>query len=159
MRFVPYDLADPDSLGEARKQLCENIKAIEEGGPVITPVQFAEIMQSLKAGENRDAQVRALFESLNTGMSNLQEGIAEVVDDLRQRKHAETWQQQSIFTVPGLTDPLSGLGHFPVPASGFNFPSGRQGVFKRAIARHEKIQKAAEAIKKAKEATESKDQK
>lgn len=156
MRFVPYDLADPDSLDEARKQLRENIKAIEEGGPVITPVQFAEIMQSLKAGENRDAQVRALFESLNTGMSNLQEGIAEVVDDLRQRKQTETWQQQSIFTVPG---PLSGLGHFPVPASGFNFPSGRQGVFKRAIARHEKIQKAAEAVEKAKEATESKDQK
>ena len=114
-------------------------------------MQFAEIIQSLKAGENRDAQIRTLFESLNTGMSNLQEGIAEVVSDLRRRNYKDTWEN----TVFAQNTPLS----FLVPsASGFNFPSESQGAFKRARMRLEELEKA-EAIKEAKEAKESKDKK
>jgi len=118
MRVVPYDLTDPDSLEDAVRQLREYVKAIQQGEPVITPVQFAQILRSFEAGENRDAQVRALFESLSTGISNLQQGIGEVVQDLRQRKMAEMWPNNlaSYSSFPTL------LSAVP-PASGFNFPS------------------------------------
>src|SRR5277367_6648795 len=43
MRVVLYDLTDPDSLEDAVRQLREYVKAIQQGEPVITPVQFAQI--------------------------------------------------------------------------------------------------------------------
>ena len=118
MRFVPYDLTDPDVLAEARGRLREAVEAIEHGESVVTPVRIAQILRSLDAGENRDAQVRALFESLNTGMTNLQEGIAEIVQDLRQRKTQPIWA--TVGSPPIVPD----IGLSSPPASGFNFPTG-----------------------------------
>src|ERR1700730_12890850 len=114
MRVVPYDLTDPDSLEEAGRKLREYAKAIRQGEPVITPVHFAQILLSFEAGESRDAQLRALFESMNIGISNLQEGIAEVVQDLRYRKMKEMWGL-------GTTQHPSLTNFNLTPASGFNF--------------------------------------
>lgn len=150
MRFVPYDLADPDILEEAREKLSDAVEAIEQDKPVITPVQIAQILRSLDEGENRDAQIRALFESLNAGMSNLQEGIAEIVQDLRQKRQTGFY---------GESVPLSTLA---APVSGFNFPSGKADFITAAlqeIARTATAGKKAEAIRKKKEGLETKDQK
>ena len=148
MRFVPYDLSNPDSIEEACEQLSRNVEAIEKGEKITTPVQIAGILQSLKAGEDRDAQIQALFESLNTGMSNLQEGIGEVVNDLRQRKLRESWAP-----VMGSSEPMTALTSIlTTPASGFHFPSSSHSVFERAA----EIAKKAEAVIKAKEGKESK---
>jgi len=144
MRVVPYDLADPDSLEEARSKLCEYVKAIQKGEPVITPVQFAQILRSFEAGESRDAQLRTLFESLNIGISNLQEGISEVVQDLRQKRMAEMWSDQIAANLP-----LSML--ISPPASGFSFPSRRSKGAEELTQ-----QQKAEAVKKAKEAKDKK---
>lgn len=153
MRFVRYDLTNPDSLDEARKALHEHVEAIERGESIITPVQIAEILQSLKVGESQEAQIRTLFESLNTGMSNLQEGIAEVVNDLRRRKQIEAWalssgQQPPIFTLAdmALTSPLA--------SAGSSFAHTPRTFMKAA----ERVAKA-EAVAKAKEGKESKDKK
>jgi hypothetical protein len=145
MRFVPYDLADPDSLEEARGKLGDAIVAIERGESVVTPVQIALVLQSLARGEDRDAQVRTLLNSVNTGMSNLQEGIAEIVQDLRQRR---------------VTDYIFGTTLVP-SASGFNFPitgfeqvrPAKPDVEPKALAA------AAAAIKKTREAKETEGQK
>jgi hypothetical protein len=146
MRFVPYDLADPDALDEARGKLRDAVQAIEQGEPVVTPVRIAQILRSLDASENRDVQFRALFESLNAGMSNLQGGIAEIVQDLRQRNNNPIW---------GFGSPPAGLvGTIVPPASGFNFPTGSQKFAKTLLTGSK-----AEAIRENREAKETKDQK
>jgi hypothetical protein len=151
MRFVPYDLGDPDSLEEAQTKLCDHAKAIQRGEPTITPVQVAQILQSFDAGESRDAQLRALFESLNTGISNLQEGIAEVVQDLRKKNLAQMWSGRQ---PPNLMSVLTSLGSLAnIPASGFSFPS-RTSKAAEPTADHEKAK--AGAIKKAEEAKDKK---
>lgn len=146
MRVVPYDLADPDSLEEAQKKLREYTKAIEQGEPVITPVQFAQILRSFEAGETRDAQLLGLLQSLNIGISNLQEGIAEVVQDVRQRKSREIWANLSSPVTP-----LSSLAMMAnPPASGFSFRSNIIPDFTEQISPQQK----AEAIRKIEGAAE-----
>jgi hypothetical protein len=109
MRVVRYDLADPDNLDDARAKLRQYTNAIQKGEPVITPVQFVQILQSLQAGEDRDRELGALFQSLNVGMSNLQQGIEEILMDLRQRRLDELWGRSRFATAP-----LSALGNTPV---------------------------------------------
>jgi hypothetical protein len=91
---------------------------------------------------DRDKNLRALFEALNTGISNLQSGIAEIVTDVRSRHFAKNFGTfASGLTSPGF---LSSLG--AIRASGFNVPatapsvvdeSHKASVFTRAKKRHE----------------------
>jgi hypothetical protein len=152
MRFVPYDLADPDRLEEARNGLRDAVAAIERGEAVTTPVQMAQILQSLEQVQHMDARLRDLFEalftSMNVGMSNLQEGIAEIVQDVRQRNIGET---NSLWTSGSLPVRLSTL--VSPPASGFNFPSGIRQLAKPGP------KASAEAMKKTREAEEDEGQK
>lgn len=131
MRVVHYDLTNPDSLEEARGKLREYAGAIEQGETVVTPVQFAQILQSLKADEDRDKQLLALFESLTLGISNLQVGMGELLQDLREQRK-QVWQIR--------------------PGSSLNVPLSVLAIqTELGLSEKAKAQKA-EAVKRAKEA-------
>lgn len=151
MRVVPYDLADPDSLEAARSKLREYANAIQKGEPVITPVQIAQILRSFEAGETRDAQLRALFESLNVGISNLQEGIAEIVQDVRSNNMSNNMMKLWSSGTPTGTTNLADLAL--TRASGFSFPSK---VFRPIYVTTSQQEAKAKAIKKAKEEKDKK---
>jgi hypothetical protein len=78
IRLIKYNLADPDSVEDARHRLSEQVKGIEAGEEVTTPVQFAQILHSLETGDSRDKQLLEVFKGLSQGMETLQEQVSHI---------------------------------------------------------------------------------
>jgi hypothetical protein len=71
IRVIKFNLADPDSVEEARGKLQEQVQAVERGEPIPTPVHTAQLWTSLRGGEERDRQI---LEALQ-GISGLKKEI------------------------------------------------------------------------------------
>ena len=78
IRVIKFNLSDPDSIEEAQRRLREQVDGIEAGQEVTTPVQFAQILQSLERGDSREKQLLEIFKGLSQGVEALQSQVAHV---------------------------------------------------------------------------------
>lgn len=85
MRYVEFDLGDPDALDTAREELLSHVVAMEKGEKVVTLVQVAEVFAEA-AGEKGD-ETHEMLAAIYDTLGNLQEHVSRVgraiVDDLR----------------------------------------------------------------------------
>jgi hypothetical protein len=81
IRAIEFDLSNPDSIEAAQTRLRKQVEAIEKGEQVLTPVQFAQILRTLEAGEGRDKLIFELLKGMAEGISSIKTQIAPIVRD------------------------------------------------------------------------------
>lgn len=79
IRAIRFEITNPDSIEDAQRRLQEQVKAIEAGESVTTPVQFAENLRSLESGEERERQILELLQGLATGISSVTSEVGDMV--------------------------------------------------------------------------------
>lgn len=82
IRTAPFDIADPDSIEVAKARLIEQVRAIEAGESVITPVQIAQSLTSLRTGEDRDRQILEVLQGLASGISTIRQDLFSAANQL-----------------------------------------------------------------------------
>jgi hypothetical protein len=81
IRAIEFDLTNPDSIETAQTRLRKQVEAIEKGEQVLTPVQFAQILRTLEAGEGRDKLIFELLQGMAEGISSIKTQIAPIARD------------------------------------------------------------------------------
>lgn len=85
MRYVEFDLGDPDSLDDARGKLLGQVEAMEKGEKVETLVQVAEVFA--EAAGQKGNETQAMLAVIYGALGDLQEHVSkvavQVVDSLR----------------------------------------------------------------------------
>jgi hypothetical protein len=76
--LIKFNLSDPDSIDEAQRRLKEQVKAIEAGAEVTTPVQFAQILHTLESGSSADKQLLEVLRGLAQGIESVQAQVSHV---------------------------------------------------------------------------------
>lgn len=82
IRAVQFNIADPDSIEEAQARLREQVEAIEAGEGVVTPVQIAQSLTSLRTGEDRDKQILEVLQGLAGGVSTIREDLFSAANQI-----------------------------------------------------------------------------
>lgn len=116
IRVVKFNLTDPDSIEAAQERLREQVRAIEGGETVLTPVQIAQVLATLETGEARDKQILEVIQGLSVGISQIRADLTRLlshidksVDDAIQRSKIVESLRSAVF---GRTSTLaSGLPH------------------------------------------------
>ena len=104
MRYIRYDLTNPDSVEQAAKDVRDHAAACERGEAIFTPIQFVEMLDSARdEGEN---QFVSLALGLQSALSNMQSEIRQVGDHVRYLttiapSAAVSFHQPSIFAPRG----------------------------------------------------------
>ncbi len=80
MRFIPFDLKDPDSIDKAQEEIRKQADAIAKGEKPITPVQVAQILA--QPSDGKDDTVR-LLQALYSAVSGLQEEVRETKEGVQ----------------------------------------------------------------------------
>ena len=128
MRYIRYDLTNPDSVERAGQEVRDHAAACEKGEVTFTPIQFVEMLDTARdEGEN---QFVSLALGLQSALSNMQSEIRQVGDHVRYLTNTlapalgVTFNQPSIFAPRGggfaaLGSPLvvsgsSGLQDWPL---------------------------------------------
>jgi hypothetical protein len=112
MRYVEFDLKDPDSLDYAREELLRHVEAMEKGEKVVTLVQLAGLLEEPKAREGDRT-----FELLKAMYGSVENVSAQV--------SAVQVLSQEVHLVGSAVEELSEmLSERIPPAPGFVFPSG-----------------------------------
>lgn len=78
IRLIKYNLSDPDSIEDAQKRLSDQVDAIERGEQVITPVQFAKIIESLESGDTKDQQLLEVLKGLSQGIESVKVDVSNI---------------------------------------------------------------------------------
>jgi hypothetical protein len=68
IRYIEFDMKDPDSIERAQEQLREQVEAIEKGHRLLTPVQFAHL-RSRRRQDNTHRAPQSLFRFCAQGHS------------------------------------------------------------------------------------------
>jgi ribosomal protein L20A (L18A) len=74
MRFIPFDLKDPDSIDKAHEKIREQADAIAKGEKPITPVRVAQISGQPSSGKD---DIFKLLQALYGALSGLQQEVRE----------------------------------------------------------------------------------
>lgn len=82
IRAIRFNIADPDSIEEAQHRLTEQVQAIEAGQEIITPVQIAQTLASLRTGESRDKQIFEVLQWLTGGVSTIREDLFSAANQI-----------------------------------------------------------------------------
>ena len=67
MRYISFDIRDPESVEKAQGELRDQVQAIEGGAEVLTPIQFAQIFAhdiGLTAPESTNSALAALLAAM-----------------------------------------------------------------------------------------------
>ncbi len=76
MRYIRYDLTNPDSVERAGQEVRDHAAACEKGEVTFTPIQFVEMLDTARdEGEN---QFVSLALGLQSALSNMQSEIRQV---------------------------------------------------------------------------------
>lgn len=76
MRYIQYDLTNPDSVERAGQEVREHAAACERGEVPFTPIQFVEMLDSARGeGEN---QFVSLALGIQAALSNLQSEVRQI---------------------------------------------------------------------------------
>lgn len=112
MRYVSFDIKDPDSIEVAQRELLAHVKALEAGERVVTPIQIAQILaESTPAGE--ETALRDVLSALYVAFGNLQQELMETKQFARALYYESPARTQAIFS-PNV---ISGYGSPPVSLS------------------------------------------
>jgi hypothetical protein len=76
MRYIPYNLTDPDSVEQAAKDVRDHAAACERGEVPFTPIQFVEMLDTAR-GEGQD-QFVSLALGIQAALSNLQSEVRQI---------------------------------------------------------------------------------
>lgn len=76
MRYIRYDLTDPDSVERAALELREHAAACEKGEVTFTPIQFVEMLDTAR-GEG-EYQFADLALGIQSALSNLQSDVRQL---------------------------------------------------------------------------------
>jgi hypothetical protein len=76
MRYISYDLADPDSVEQAGNDVRDHAAACERGEVTFTPIQFVELLDTAR-GEGED-QFVSLALGIQSALSNLQSDVRQL---------------------------------------------------------------------------------
>jgi hypothetical protein len=76
MRYVDYDLKDPDVLDAARGELLRQVEAMERGERVVTLVQVARVFA--EAAEGKANETQAMLTAIYGAVGNLQQSVSNV---------------------------------------------------------------------------------
>jgi hypothetical protein len=77
MRYIQYDLTNPDSVERAGLEVREHATACERGEVPFTPIQFVEMLDSARHGEGGD-QFVSLALGIQAALSNLQSEVRQI---------------------------------------------------------------------------------
>src|SRR5260370_16302174 len=76
MRYIPYDLTNPDSVEQAENDVRDHAAACEKGEVTFTPIQFVEMLDTARHdGEN---QFVSLALGIQSALSNLHSDVRQV---------------------------------------------------------------------------------
>jgi hypothetical protein len=158
MRYVEYDLKDPDVLDAAREELLRQVEAMEKGEKVVTLVQVAKVFA--EASEGKANETQAMLAAIYGAVGNLQQGVsnvaAQVVDRLLppprwggagigNRSTGVLDGNFAAWMTPG--SPETG-GHVAVPQA------GAVAQVNRVLTMEEQLADIREELKRLKEGTE-----
>lgn len=76
MRYVEFDLGDPDVLDAAREELVRQVEAMEKGEKVVTLVQVARVFSEPSEGQGNET--REMLTAIYGALGNLQESVGSV---------------------------------------------------------------------------------
>jgi hypothetical protein len=87
MRYISYDLTNPDSVESAARDVREHAAACERGEVPFTPIQFVEMLDTARGeGEN---QFVALALGIQSALSNLQSDVLRIDNKVTYLTEAE----------------------------------------------------------------------
>lgn len=96
MRFVAFDIADPDSIESAQTQLFAHVVALENGEKVVTPIQVARILAE-PAPTGNGSEVVDVLNALYGAVGNLQQEIRST-REFAQALYNESPARSSLFS-------------------------------------------------------------
>lgn len=76
MRYVRFDIQDPDSIEAAQKELLAHVEALEQGEKVVTLIQVANILSETGAGGEK-TEILDVLGALYAAFGNLQQELME----------------------------------------------------------------------------------
>lgn len=76
MRYVEFELKDPDSLDAAREEIQKQVGAMESGENVVTLVQVAKVMA--EASQGKEGETVAMMKALYGAVGNVQQAVENV---------------------------------------------------------------------------------
>jgi hypothetical protein len=76
MRYISYDLTDPDSVERAAQEVRDHTAACERGEVTFTPIQFVELLDT--ARDEGEDQFVSLALGIQSALSNLQADVRQV---------------------------------------------------------------------------------
>jgi hypothetical protein len=121
MRYVEYDLKDPDVLDAARKEVVTQVEAMEKGEKVVTLIQLAGLLEKPEVEEGQPELLKGIYAAIG----NLQQSVENVVarmggiEVLGQELHlvgsaVEEVSEMVNELLPATTiQPFAGIRHFP----------------------------------------------
>jgi hypothetical protein len=105
MRYIRYDLTNPDSVEQAGKDLRDHAAACEKGEVTFTPIQFVEMLDTARSEGENEFVAYAL--GIQAALSNLQSDVRQIGDYVRYLTTAfvpgaaVSLNQQGLFAPPG----------------------------------------------------------
>jgi hypothetical protein len=78
MRYIPFDITDPGSIEKAKEELRDNVRAIEDGKGLLTPIQFTQFVLSAPSGQGQDRNTAMIVNTVGAAMSNISEELKNI---------------------------------------------------------------------------------
>jgi hypothetical protein len=142
MRFVAFNIADPDSIESAQSELLLHVEALEKGEKVVTPIQVAHILAEPVPTEN-GSEVADVLNALYGAVGNLQQEIRST------REFAQALYEES----PARSNALFGVATFRGPSTLNLSTLAAMNLPLPAVAKP--VSRIAQSMKEAKSAEES----
>jgi hypothetical protein len=78
MRYVSYDIAAPESIEEAERELRDHVSAIEAGAALLTPIQFTQFVLAAQSGRGGFGDTGVILNAVGAAMSNISEELKSI---------------------------------------------------------------------------------
>jgi hypothetical protein len=117
IRAIDFDLANPDNLDNAHDKIRAQVKAFEEGEPLITPIQIGVVLRSLETGSTQDEQILGAHKGILEGISQLQRSISATMEYERQKYFTEIGPNVLLSPPPPPSPSGFGLSSLLTPRS------------------------------------------
>jgi hypothetical protein len=142
MRYIPFDITDPGSIENAKEELRDNVRAIEDGKGLLTPIQFTQFVLSAPSGQGEDRDTAMIVNTVGAAMSNISEELKNI-RELVGRLSLLAKPAIPLFLDPNYRASLSDM---------LGNDATDDFIVQLNAANQEKAQKLAQAIKDAREA-------
>jgi hypothetical protein len=125
MRYVQYDLTDPDSVERAAQEVRNQVANSEKGEATLTPIQFVEMLDTARdEGKN---QFVSLALGIQSALSNLQADVRQVGTQVGYLVNATALEYPIPISAMSGTQPRSGVTVTLSP-SAFAALQGQRGL-------------------------------